>query len=151
MSFTYSFTDAPVLSRVRLLTADTNPDKPLFDDDEVNAALTMESSQNLYVSGMATLGGAAPIPPVQVYSVYRAAALLLDALASNKSKLAAIAELLDVHVSAEKAAQELRNTAKEYRAVEQNNGSFAIAELVYDQFSARERIRNQLLRQYGSS
>lgn len=133
-----------------MLVADTDLNNPVFTDDEVNAALFLESSQNLYVSGMATPGGAASQVPVQVYSYYRAAALLLDSLAANKARLAAINELLDVHLTAEKASQELRATAKEYRTVEANAGHFAIAEMVGNIFQSRERIYKQLLRLYSA-
>lgn len=149
-TFTYDLVNAPQISQVRLLVADTDQANPIFTDDEVNAALQMESSQNLYVSGMATTGGAANQVPVLVYSIYRSAALLLDALAANKSRLAAINELLDVKMSAEKAAQELRATAKEYRDREANAGHFAIAEMVGDIFQARERVWKMLLRLYSA-
>jgi hypothetical protein len=134
---------------VRLLVADTDVTNPLFTDAEIQAALFLESSQNLYVSGMATQGGASVQVPVQVYSYYRAAALLLDSLAANKSLLAAVNKLLDVDMSADKAAMQLRATAAEYRKTEANAGHFAIAEMVHNQFSARERIWKQLLRLYG--
>lgn len=147
--FTYDFGSLPVLSSVRLLVADTDPDNPIFADAEINQALYLESSTALYVSGMSSATGSVGPPPVNVQSPYRAAALLLDALAANKSRLAAINQLLDVKLSPEKAAQELRATAKEYRETEANAGHFAIAEMVYDQFSARERVWKQLLRLYG--
>jgi hypothetical protein len=150
--FTYDFVSNPQLSQVRMLIADTDITHPIYDDDEITNALYLESSQGLFVSGQSVpiAVSYAPAVPI-VYSVYRSAALLLDALASNKSRLAAINSLLDVKLSPEKAAQELRATAKEYRDVEANNGSFAIAEMVNDQFSARERIWKQLLRLYGNS
>ena len=114
------------------------------------AALQMESSQGIYASGQMFPTAAGGITTPQVYSVYRAAALLLDALAANKSRLASVNKLLDVELSAGEAAKELRATAKEYREVEQNGGAFAISEWVGDSFSARERIWHQLLRINGS-
>ena len=147
--FTYDFATNPQISSVRLLIADTDLNNPLFNDQEVLQALQLESSQSIYVSGMATQGGAAAPAPVQMYSYYRSAALLLDSLAANKSLLASINKLLDVEVSADKAATQLRATASEYRKTEANAGHFAIAEMVYNQFSARERIWKQLLRLYG--
>lgn len=155
MSFTYDFTAATQLSQVRLLIADTtdspSPPFPLFQDAEILQAMQLESSQGLYVSGQANPTGMnIQIPYVpQVVSVYRAAALLLNALASNKSLLAAVNQVLDVHVSADKAAQELRATAKMYRDTEMNAGHFAIAEMVNDQFQARERVYKQILRLWG--
>ncbi len=148
MSFTYDFSAAPTLSRVRLLVADTDAANPVFSDDEVNNALFLESSQGLFVSGQAaSMGNGVANPPIpQVYSVYRAAALLLDAIAANKSRLAAISQILDVKLGHDAAAQALRDTAKQYRETEANAGHFAIAEMVVDQFSTRERVWKQLLR-----
>ncbi len=150
MSFTYDFSTDPLLSRVRLLIADTDANNPVFNDDEVNAALSMESSQGLFVSGQAaSMGNGVAIPPIpQVYSVYRAAALLLDAIASNKSRLAAIQQLLDVKLSPELASKALRDQAKQYRDTEANAGHFAIAEMAGDDFTTRERVWKQLLRLY---
>jgi hypothetical protein len=152
-NFTYDFGANPAVASVRMLIADTtnlpSPPFPLFMDIEVTNALQMSSSQGIYVSSMAICGGAAPQPPVLVYSYYRAAALLLDALAANKSLLASVTKLLDVSLSPDKAAIQLRLTAKEYRDVASNDGSFAIAEMVYNQFTARERLWKQVLRIYG--
>lgn len=151
-AFTYDFGSNPAISNVRLLIADTQPGPspfPLFNDAEIMQALYLESAQNLYVSGMATQGGQNAVVPVQIYSYYRAAALLLDALAANNSLLSSIQKLLDVELAPGKAAQELRATAAEYRKTEANAGHWAIAELVHDQFSARERVWKQLLRLYG--
>lgn len=150
MSFTYNPAALDALSITRLLVADTDSTNPIFSDDEVNAALYAESSQQLFISAQAISSGITASPPIpQVFSYWRAAALLLDALAANKSRLAAINELLDVKISAEKASQELRATAKEYRERENNAGHFAIAETVYDVFGARERVWKQLLRLYA--
>lgn len=152
MSFTYDFVNAPQLAQTRMLIADTNILKPIFDDDEVNAALYLSSSQGIFASGqrIPVAISYAPAIPI-VYSVYRAAALLLDGLAANKSRLASISTLLDVKLNPEKSAQELRATAKEYRDLASNDGSFAIAEMVNDVFSARQRVEAMYLRLYGSS
>jgi hypothetical protein len=148
MSFTYD--PSTLQGQVRMLVADTDSTHPLFSDAEVESAINIESSQSLYVSSMLFSTGNVGPPPVQVSSPYLAAAVLLDALAANKSRLAAINELLDVHVSADKAAAELRATAKDYRDRESNMGHFAIAEMGDGQFWARERIWKQLLRLYAA-
>jgi hypothetical protein len=155
VSFTYTPLTPTQLTQVRMLISDTtnapSPPYPLFQDEEIQMAMQLESSQGLYISGMANPTGAnIQIPYVpQIISVYRAAALLLDSLAANKSLLAAVNKILDVQLSAEKAAQELRATAKEYRDVEANGGSFAIVEMVNDQFQSRERLYKQILRLWG--
>lgn len=150
MSFTYTPGANDPLSSVRLLVADTDSTHPIFTDDEVNLALFQESSQQLFVSAQAISSGMSVSPPIpQVLSVWRAAALLLDSLAANKARLAAVNELLDVKLSADKASQALRDTANEYREREENAGHFAIAEMVMDIFASRERVWKQLLRLYG--
>lgn len=148
--WTYDFNSAPDISRVRLLVADTDSAHPVFSDDEVNAALQMESSQGIFTSGMSTSAAVQGRIPPQMYSHRRSAALLLDALASDKSRLGAVNSLLDIKIQPEKAAQELRATAKEYRDAEANMGHFAIAEMVVDQFQARERVWKMLLRLYAA-
>jgi hypothetical protein len=141
MSFTYQFGAGGQLDQVRMLIADTDSVHPIFQDSEIQMALQLNSSSYLYAS----IGSVGP-PPANVISTLRAAALLLDSLASNKARLAAIVELLDVKLSADKAAQELRAQAKEFRDLENNSGAFAIAEMVNDQFQARERVGRQFLR-----
>ena len=150
MAFTYTPAQKDPISRVRLLIADTDSNNPVFSDDEVNLAIDAETSTNLFISAQAIPTGVNVSPPIpQVTSYWRAAALLLDSLAADKSRLAAVNKLLDVQINPEKAAQELRLTAKEYRDRENNAGHFAIAEIVNDVFAARERVWKQLLRLYA--
>lgn len=151
MSFTYSFGANGQPDQVRLLIADTDSAHPIFQDSEIQVALTLESSQNLFVSGMATSGGTPTPPQINVSSSLRAAAMLLDSLAANKSRLAGVIALLDVKLSIKDAAIQLRATAKDYRETEANQAHFAIAELVVDQFTARERVWKQLLRIEGGA
>lgn len=152
-TFTYDFGSNPAVSSVRMLISDTtnlpNPPYPMFLDAEINAALQITSSQGIYVSAMAFSGAAVSQPPVLVLSYYRAAALLLDALSANKALLSSVTKLLDVSLSPDKAALQLRSTADGYRTIAANDGSFAIAEMVVNDFSARERLWKQLLRIEG--
>lgn len=150
MSFTYE--PGTYLGYVRFLVADTDPSAEIFSDEELNACLQFESAQGLYVSGQAATSAiAASNPPIpQVYSVYRAAAMALDSLASNQSRLSGIIQLLDVKLDVKSASQELKGQAKEFRATENARGNFAIAEMVVNQFTARERIFKQWQRQYGN-
>lgn len=120
MSYTYSLTPTN-LNKVRILVADTDPATPVFQDEEINTALAQTSSAAL-LTGAST-------PGTPVYSVYRAAALLLDALAANKARLAAVVKLLDVDLDAARAARELRATAKQLRDTEDAAGNFAIADM----------------------
>ncbi len=150
MSFTYDVNT--YLGQVRFLVADTDSTNPIFDDDELNMCLQFESSQGLYISGQAAVSAiAASNPPIpQVYSVYRAAAMALDSLAANKSRLSSVTQLLDVQLDVKSAATALKDQAENYRQIEARRGSFAIAELVFNDFTARERVFKQWQRQYGS-
>jgi len=145
--FTYDPTSN--LGKVRLLIADTDSSHPIFQDDEVQAAMEMQNSDFLYVSGMAQPTGLGAQVSVSVVSLYRSAAVLLRALAANKSRLAAVVQLLDVKLAPNVAAQALRDTAKEYIEMEQDSGAFAIAEVAPDTFSARERLFKQVQRLYA--
>lgn len=146
--FTYDFSSDKLLSTVRLLVGDTDSTKPIFDDAEVRAAIAVES--DTFVSGMVFNGGAGTSYASSPASPRRAAAVLLDVLAANKSRLAGVISVLDVKLGVDKAAQELRASAKALRDTEADSGAFAIAEVVHDQFAARERIQNILLRLTGS-
>lgn len=146
MSFTYDLTNAPAISYVRLLIADTNAAQPIFQDDEINAFIYLTSSQAIYASSMAAPSGNVGPVPVQVYSYYRAAAVALDSIASNKALLASVIKILDVEISADKAAKALHGQAEAWREMDDNMGHFAIAEQVHDQFTARERTWKQFLR-----
>lgn len=143
MSFTYDFNAAPDLSRVRLLCSDTDPTQPVFQDAEVNDALQMFSSQNMIVG----LSGFSPaIPVTQVYSHRRSAASLLRALAANKARLGAIGKQLDIQLDFQKVSAALLDLAKELITSEENDGYFAVSEMVLDAFSMRERLWKQLYR-----
>jgi hypothetical protein len=143
MSFTYDFTNYPQLSTVRLLVFDTDPTKPIFQDAEINAALQIESSQNIIVG----LTGYAPaIPVAQVVSYRRSAALLLRALSGSKARNL-IESVLDVKMSGPGAAAALSKIADSYIEDEMNAGYFAVSEMVNDSFSMRDRLWKMLYRQ----
>ncbi len=121
----------------------------IFSDVEVNQAIYIESSQGLYVSSQAAPTGNNQGCPVQVYSIRRAAALLVDIIANDWGKLAVVEQILDVRIDGPAAAKALGDRANNLRAVEANSGSFAIAEWVVDPFTAYERVWKQILRLYG--
>ena len=146
MAFSYDFVTYPELSRVRLLIADTDATKPIFNDDEINQFIYMTSSQAIYASSMAAPTGNVGPVPVQVYSFYRAAAAALDSIAGSRARLASVTQLLDVKLDPSKAAKALHDQAQAWRDLEDNMGHFAIAEQVNDQFGARERVWKQFLR-----
>lgn len=146
MSFTYNFDAAPQISTVRLLVGDTVDENHIWEDAEVNAALQFESSQGAGV--MMALSGYQRVAPL-VYSYRRAAAMLLDGLASHRTRLGGALKVLDISVDLTKAGEALRDQAKTLRETEASSGSFAVAEMVQDAFSARERFWKQNLRIYG--
>ncbi len=127
---------------VRLLVGDTVEVNHIWEDAEVNAMLQMESSQGLYIG----LTGYTVTPP-QVYSTRRAAAALLDGLASNRGRLAGALKVLDIQIDGKSAAASLRDTAQALRDTEADSGAFAIAEMVENSFTMRERFWNQIARQ----
>jgi len=145
MSYTYDFTSQPLLSQVRMLVPDTGSPW-IFTDDEVNQAIFLESSQGLYLSGQANPTAMSINTVPLVYSVRRSAAMLLDVIASKLSRQAAVESLLDVKLACDKAAAAAAARADSLRKQEADLGQFAIAEMVSDAFSARERVWNQLLR-----
>ncbi len=148
MSFTYDV--GTPLGQVRFLVADTDPASEIFSDDELMMCLQFESSQGLYISGQAATSAiSAANPPIpQVYSVYRAAAMALDSLAANKARLSSVTKLLDVELDVNSAAKQLKDQASGYREIESKRGNFAIAEMVVNDFTARERIFKVWQRQY---
>lgn len=148
MSFTYDFATAPQISYVRALIPDTDAAHPIFTDAEINAFLYLESSQGLYTSGQAWPNGTPASMPIQVYSYRRAAAMAIDAIASSSARLSVVEQILDVKLSTN-SVQRLHDLAESLREQEENMGNFAIAELVYDPFAARERTWNQLMRIEG--
>jgi len=145
LSYTYNFDTDPILSQVRMLIPDTMaPWK--FTDQEVNQFIYLESSQGLYVSGQAAPTASSQTVLPQVYSVRRAAAMGLDIIASKLSQLAGVEQILDVKLSLAAGARAAADRAQCLRDQEAKLGSFAIAEMVNDEFSARERVYAQMLR-----
>lgn len=149
MSFSYGFGANPPIDYPRLLISDTVDVGHIFEDSEITAATniqagTFQSSQ--FWSGAASSGAYLPTQPV---SYLRIAALLLDSLASNKARLSAVTQLLDVHMDPSKAAKALSDQATKYREVDDDSGAIMIIEQVNDVFSFRDRFWKQVQRQSG--
>lgn len=124
MGFTYELSAAA--GRVRLLVPDNDSANYVFDDNEIDAFLALEGD------------------------VRRAAALALETIASNEALTLKVIRLLDVQTDGRavsdallKRAEALRKQADDADAV---GGAFDIAEMVFDDFSWRERWINQTLR-----
>ena len=146
MSWTYT-PGATQKDYVRLLVADTDISDQIFQDEEIQAFISIQAMQ--FQSGMFYSGADGANLPAGPVSLLRAAALALDSLAANKSRLASIKQLLDVRLDSSDAAIQLRETAKEYREVDDNSGAFAIIEQCNDTFSFRDRFWKGVQRQQG--
>lgn len=147
MSFSYNLGANPAIDYPRLLISDTQSVGHVFEDEEIAAATQIQALQfqsSMFYSGPG--GNNLPTSPV---SYLRIAALLLDALAANKARLASVKQLLDVKLDSSDAAIQLRATAAEYREVEDNAGAFMIIEQVNDVFSFRDRYWKTVQRQIG--
>ena len=149
MPFTYHGGANPAIDYVRLLIADTDPSKPIFQDSEITSAQAINSA--VFSSGQfytAPMGANLPASPS---NYLRAAVLLLRAIACSKARLAAVQSLLDVKLDASKAAAALEKQAAAYETMDDNSGAFFIAEQVNTVWSFRDRFWNQIQRQAGGS
>lgn len=127
MAFTYDLsTDA---GKVRLLISDTNQGNPVFQDDEINAFLALNDG------------------------VKRSAAAALDVIASNEAMVLKVISILGLTTNGAAVATALRDHAKQLRDeaqladAETEGGLFDYAEVVTNQFTLRERVINQRLRE----
>jgi hypothetical protein len=145
VSFSYNFGANPPIDYPRLLISDTQIVNHVFEDEEIQA-FTAICSLN-WQSGMQYSWPSGANLPTQPVNYLRIAAMALDALAANKSRLASIKQLLDVRLDSTDAADQLRQTAAEYREVDDNAMAFVIIEQCNDLASFRERWWKQVQRQ----
>lgn len=153
-TFSYNFGANPPIDYPRLLISDTQQFAAdgttpiyIFADEEITAIGSIQGLQWQTSMFYSEAGGRnLPASPV---NYLRIAALLLDSIAANKSRLASVQQLLDVKLSPEKAAQELRATADSYRKVDDESGAFAIIEQCNDYWSFHDRFWKQVQRQSG--
>jgi hypothetical protein len=138
MSFSYNIVSPGPNDYVRLLCSDTQSLNHIFEDEEITMAYTIQAAQ--FQSAQFYSGSQGANLPTSPVSYLRVAALLLDALAANKARLASIKQLLDVRLDSSDASIQLRATAAEYREVDDNAGAFMIIEQVNDAFSFRDRF-----------
>lgn len=126
MAFTVALTTD--IGRVRLLIPDRSEAEAIFQDDEIQALLDLE-------------GG----------SIKRAAALAKETIAGDELLVLKVVVTKDYETDGAAVARELRLQAQNLReqAADEGNSSeglFDWAEMVYDPFSARQRLSNQALR-----
>jgi len=154
MGFSYQFGANPPIDYPRLLISDTQQFAPdgitpifIFDDQEIVAATNIQALQfqsSQFYSFQS--GRNLPTSPV---SYLRIAALLLDAVSANKARLSSIKQMLDIRLDSSDAAIQLRETAKEYREVDDDSGAFVIIEQVNNYWSFSDRFWKQVQRQQG--
>ena len=147
MSFSYQFGANPQIDYVRLLVSDTQETNHIFEDSEILMTYQINAAQwqsSMFFSP--PLGRNLPSQPV---AYLRAAALLLDSLAANKSRLSSITQLLDVKLNPNVAAKALRDQAQAYRDVDDNSGAFVIIEQCPTVWAWQDRFWNQIQRQNG--
>ena len=114
-------------NKIRLLISDTQTvaGSYIFEDEEVVAFLEMEGS------------------------VLSAAARALEVIAANEVLVQKRITLLDLKTDGPAEAKELRELAAAWRAQDadlDDSVGFDIAEVVYNDFTLRERVLNDLLR-----
>lgn len=120
MAFTYDVsTDR---GKVRLLITDVQAANPLFQDAEIDAFLTLNTS------------------------VRMAAAAALEVIAASEVLVLKKIVNLDLETDGPAVARELRELAKQLRAQETAVGAFDIAEQIVDPFTEREYWFNQAQR-----
>ncbi len=150
MSWTFDLVNGDYnLNAVRLLVMDTQVSTPIFQDEEIQIFLQLKSSQGIYQSGQANPTSRNIPAPVQVYSIYSAAALALYAMAANKAYLSSISRILDVELDPSRAQKALKALADSYMELEDNAGHFAISESVNNAWDAKERVVKTFARLYG--
>lgn len=125
MGFTYELSANS--GRVRLLVPDNDSANYIFDDDEIDTFLALEGD------------------------VRRAAALALETIASNEALTLKVVRLLDVQTDGRAVSDALLKRAAALRKQADDadmaaGGAFDVAEMVFDDFSWRERWINQTLR-----
>ena len=124
MAFTYNL--ATNEGQVRLMIPDNVVARYIFEDAEITAFLTIEGA-----------------------SIKKATAMALETLASNEALVLKVIRLLDLTTDGAKTSAALLARAKLLRAQAEDDdtgAAFDWAELVYDDFSAREHIINEALR-----
>lgn len=146
--------------QLRQLVADTQEFGPdgvtpayIFSDQELTSAVGISTYSFQSAMFFNALGGppgggvlGAPLPSLPV-PLFRTAAILMNALAANSSRLASVTQILDVKLNPGLAAKALRDGAQAYLDLDDNSGAFIIAEQCSDSFSFVDRWFKQYQRQ----
>ena len=125
----FSYDPATNAGKVRLLIPDRVDSGHLFEDDEIDTFLSLESS-----------------------SIKRAAALGLETAASDNALVLKVIKLLDLSTDGARTSAALLERAGKLRSQAdaedsaEDGGSFDIAEWTVNDFAYRDRLINQSLR-----
>lgn len=126
MAFTYVLTEN--VGKIRAMIPDNTLATYIFEDDELEAFYAIEGD-----------------------SLKRATALALETIASNEAMVLKVIKTLDITTDGAKVsdallkrADKLRDQADDEEAAA--GGGFDVAELVYDDFTYRERLVKQAQR-----
>lgn len=127
MTFTYDPTSD--LGRVRMIIGDKDDMNVIFQDAEIEAFLSLNSSD-----------------------VRLAAAEVLDTMASDQAMVLKVIRTMDLSTDGAAVAKSLREHAAQLRtdaeAAEAGEGDlFDYAEMVVDEFTKRERVEKQAMRE----
>jgi hypothetical protein len=153
MSFTYTPPALNLVNACRLLCFDTQQFAPdgvtrsyIFDDEEYQMIGSMLAGGTAQSSQFYSppVYGTVPTTPV---SYLRIASIMLDSLACNKARLAAIKQLLDVRMDSSDAAIQLRAQAQEYRQIDDDSAAIFVIEQVNTSWAFRDRFWSQVQRQ----
>jgi len=127
VGFTYDLTTSA--GKVRLLIPDTSATSYVFDDDEIDAFVSLETD------------------------VRRSAALALETIASSEALTLKVIRLLDLQTDGAKVAESLMKRAATLRqqAIDaeaaEEGGAFEVIEMVPNAFAARQHLHNDYLRE----
>lgn len=127
MAFTYNVSND--IGKVRMIVGDKDEENILFQDEEVQAYLTLNDD-----------------------NVRRAAAEMLDTIASSETMVLKVVRTLDVSTDGASVARSLREHAAKLREeadkaeAGDEAGAFDYAEMSVNAFTARERVYKQALR-----
>ena len=126
MTFTYD--TSSTRGRVRLLIPDADASNHVFEDDEIDAFISLETD------------------------VRRAAALALETIASSQAMTLKVIKLLDLQTDGASVAKSLmlrasalRSQAEDAEAMEEDGG-LEVIEMVTNQFGFRSRVNSEYLR-----
>jgi hypothetical protein len=154
-TFSYQYGANPLIDVPRLMISDTQQYGPngtqgnVFWDEEITMIETFVVPGQFQSAQFYSPPLGQNLPNTGGIPWLRIAAYLLDAMASNASKLAMITRILDVELSPDRAAKFLMAQAKSYRDTDDNAGAFFIIEQVNNDWSLISRYWKQVQRQQG--